>query len=59
VVISPARGTCSNPSASGRASNGPWSFANLGVLVALVVGFLGQYILSRSAVARQEVAAGS
>jgi hypothetical protein len=29
----------------------------LGVLVALVVGFLGQYLLARGAVARQETAA--
>ena len=44
------------PLGLGPRLNGPWSFANLGVLVALVVGFLGQYLLSRSAVARQEAA---
>ena len=45
-----------DPLGLGPRLNGPWSFANLGVLVALVVGFLGQYLLARSAVARQEAA---
>jgi nucleobase:cation symporter-1, NCS1 family len=35
---------------------GAWAFANLGVLVALVVGFLGTVLFSRSAVRRQETA---
>jgi NCS1 family nucleobase:cation symporter-1 len=34
--------------------DGDWAFANLGVLVALVVGYVGTLILSRSAVRRQE-----
>jgi nucleobase:cation symporter-1, NCS1 family len=42
------------PLGLGPRLNGPWSFANLGVLVALVVGFLGQFLLARAAVARQE-----
>jgi purine-cytosine permease-like protein len=33
---------------------GGWAFANLGVLVALVVGFLGTLLLTRSAVRSQE-----
>jgi purine-cytosine permease-like protein len=36
----------------GRA--GPWAYANLGVLVALVVGFLGTLLLARGSVRRQE-----
>jgi len=44
-----------SPLGLGPKDNGPWTFANLGVLVALVVGFLGQYILARSQVAKQEV----
>lgn len=43
-----------DPLGLGPRLNGPWSFANLGVLVALLVGFLGQFLLARSAVARQE-----
>ena len=35
---------------------GAWAFANLGVFVALVVGFLGWLILGRATVARQESA---
>jgi len=35
---------------------GEWAFANLGVLVALVLGFLSQYVLGRAAVTRQESA---
>ncbi|MCA5923051.1 purine-cytosine permease family protein [Curtobacterium oceanosedimentum] len=33
---------------------GPWAYANLGVLVALVVGFLGTLVLARGSVRRQE-----
>jgi nucleobase:cation symporter-1, NCS1 family len=33
---------------------GPWAYANLGVLVALVVGFAGTLIFGRGAVRRQE-----
>jgi len=35
---------------------GEWAFANLGVLAALVLGFLGQFVLGRAAVRRQESA---
>jgi hypothetical protein len=34
--------------------NGAWAFANLGVLVALVLGFVTQWAFSRSAVHSQE-----
>jgi hypothetical protein len=43
-----------DPLGLGPKDNGPWTYANLGVFVALGVGFLGQFILGRSAVARQE-----
>lgn len=43
-----------NPLGLGPKDNGPWTYANLGVLVALVIGFAGQFILARSRVARQE-----
>ncbi|MET3564843.1 purine-cytosine permease-like protein [Leifsonia sp. 563] len=33
---------------------GDWAFANLGVLVALVIGYLGTLLFSRAAVRRQE-----
>jgi NCS1 family nucleobase:cation symporter-1 len=36
--------------------DGSWAFANLGVLVALAVGFLGTVLLRRGAVRRQEAA---
>ncbi|QXG77684.1 cytosine permease [Modestobacter sp. L9-4] len=36
--------------------DGAWAYANLGVLVALVVGFLGTLLLRRGAVRRQEAA---
>jgi purine-cytosine permease-like protein len=36
--------------------DGDWAFANLGVLVALVVGFAGTLLLRRGAVQRQEAA---
>ncbi len=47
-----------DPLGLGPKANGPWTYANLGVLVALVVGFLGQFILGRPAVARQESSSG-
>jgi hypothetical protein len=37
--------------------DGNWAFANLGVLVALVVGFAGTLLLRRGAVRRQEALA--
>ena len=43
-----------DPLGLGPKDNGPWTFANVGVLVALVVGFLGQFLLARSKVAKQE-----
>ena len=46
-----------DPLGLGPKDSGPWTYANLGVLVALVVGFLGQFLLGRSKVARQESAA--
>jgi NCS1 family nucleobase:cation symporter-1 len=33
---------------------GAWAYANLGVLIALLIGFLGQLIFGRAAVRRQE-----
>lgn len=36
-------------------SSGAWAYANLGVLVALVVGFVGTLLFSRDAVRRQEL----
>src|SRR5712664_1241454 len=43
-----------NPLGLGPKDNGPWSYANIGVLVALAIGFLGQFVLARSKVAKQE-----
>ena len=34
--------------------NSPWYYSNIGVFLALAVGFVGQYLLGRKAVARQE-----
>jgi NCS1 family nucleobase:cation symporter-1 len=34
--------------------DGDWAFANLGVLVALLIGYLGTLIFSRAAIRRQE-----
>jgi nucleobase:cation symporter-1, NCS1 family len=34
--------------------DGDWAFANLGVLAALLVGFVGYLIICRSSVRRQE-----
>ena len=48
------QGDLLDPLGLGPKDNGPWTFANLGVLVALVVGFVGQYMLGRAQVARQE-----
>jgi hypothetical protein len=33
---------------------GPWAFANVGVILALSTGALGHYVLSRSIIAKQE-----
>jgi nucleobase:cation symporter-1, NCS1 family len=33
---------------------GPWTFANIGIIAALVIGFVGQLLLGRSRVRRQE-----
>lgn len=35
-------------------STGPWAFANLGVLVALFIGFVGILLFGRTAIRRQE-----
>jgi NCS1 family nucleobase:cation symporter-1 len=48
-----------NPLGLGPKDNGPWTYANLGVLVALVVGFVAQYLLARAQVAKQEAAVAS
>jgi nucleobase:cation symporter-1, NCS1 family len=45
-----------DPLGLGPKDNGPWTYANLGVFVALAVGFLGQFVLGRSAIKRQEAA---
>lgn len=45
-----------DPLGLGPKDNGPWTFANLGVLVALAVGFLGQLALGRAQVRKQESA---
>lgn len=42
------------PFGLGPKTGGTWSFANLGVLVAIVVGFLGQFLLARARIRRQE-----
>jgi uncharacterized membrane protein len=34
--------------------SGPWAFANVGVICALVIGFFGHIVLSRGAIHRQE-----
>ena len=46
-----------DPLGLGPKSNGPWTYANIGVLVALLVGFLGQLALARGQVRRQEAGA--
>src|SRR5437667_3136337 len=45
------------PFGLGPKDNGPWTYANLGVFVALGLGFLGQFVLGRSQIAKQEAAA--
>lgn len=45
------------PLGLGPRLNGPWTYANLGVLLALVLGFVVQYAAGQSAVRRQEAAA--
>ncbi|HYS97449.1 MAG TPA: cytosine permease [Candidatus Dormibacteraeota bacterium] len=44
------------PFGLGPKDNGPWTYANLGVFVALGLGFLGQFVLGRSPIAKQEAA---
>jgi purine-cytosine permease-like protein len=34
--------------------DGAWAYANLGVIVALVLGFVGMFVLGRSGIRRQE-----
>jgi purine-cytosine permease-like protein len=43
-----------SPFGLGSKIDGAWAFANLGVLIALAIGFLGTVALSRGAVRRQE-----
>ncbi|HEY3084310.1 MAG TPA: cytosine permease [Candidatus Dormibacteraeota bacterium] len=43
-----------DPLGLGPKDNGAWTYANLGVFVALAVGFLGQFILGRSQITKQE-----
>ena len=38
---------------------GAWAFANLGVLAALLIGFLGHLLLGRARVTAQEAAAST
>jgi purine-cytosine permease-like protein len=33
---------------------GPWAFANIGVIIALVIGFIGHILLSRNSIKKQE-----
>jgi NCS1 family nucleobase:cation symporter-1 len=42
------------PFGLGSKVDGAWAYANLGVFVAFAVGFLGWFLLGRTAVARQE-----
>lgn len=42
------------PTGLGPKLDGPWTYANLGVLVAFVVGFLGRWLLGRARVRAQE-----
>ncbi len=42
------------PFGLGSKTDGAWAYANLGVFVAFLVGFVGWLLLGRSAVARQE-----
>ena len=42
------------PFGMGSKTDGAWAFANVGVFVAFVVGFVGWWLLGRSVVARQE-----
>ena len=45
------------PLGLGPKLNGPWTYANLGVIVALVLPFLLYLVLGRSHVRRQEAEA--
>jgi nucleobase:cation symporter-1, NCS1 family len=58
-TFSPAfawQGYLLEPTGLGPKLDGPWTFANLGVLAALALGFLLQFTLGGSAVRRQEAA---
>jgi hypothetical protein len=35
--------------------DGQWAYANLGVIAALLIGFIGHIILSKSDIKKQEV----
>jgi purine-cytosine permease-like protein len=43
------------PFGLGPRLDGPWTYANLGVLAALVIGFLGQFVFARGRVRSQEL----
>ena len=45
-----------DPLGLGPKTNGPWTYANLGVFVALAIGFIAELALGRSQVRKQEVA---
>jgi NCS1 family nucleobase:cation symporter-1 len=47
-----------DPLGLGPKIEGPWSYANLGVLAALVIGFVGHWAFGRGRVAEQERARG-
>ena len=49
------RATCSVRSGSGK--DGTWAFANLGVLAALLIGFVVTFLARRGTIARQEAGA--
>ena len=35
--------------------SGPWAYANVGVILALVVGFFGHIALARGSIKKQEI----
>jgi purine-cytosine permease-like protein len=46
-----------DPLGLGPKANGPWTYANLGVFVALAIGFIGEFALARAQVRKQEARA--
>ena len=45
-----------DPLGLGPKANGPWTYANLGVFVALAIGFIAEFALGRAQVRKQEAA---